>query len=118
MQESLAGLWHGLGVATQLHNLLWCFVGVMVGNFVGVLPGLGVLSAVSILLPLTFGMKPVAAILMLAGIGFLTVVTAVITAAFLESVRRRMGDSEQEELLTKLDDVRDRLDAIESALRR
>jgi TctA family transporter len=68
VEESLAGLWHGLTIATQPSNLMWCFVGVMVGNFVGVLPGLGVLSAVSILLPLTFGMKPVAAILMLAGI--------------------------------------------------
>src|SRR5271154_665658 len=68
MEASLAGLWHGLGVATQPANLLWCFVGVMVGNFVGVLPGLGVLSAISVLLPLTFGMQPVPAILMLAGI--------------------------------------------------
>jgi TctA family transporter len=66
--ESLAGLWHGLGIATQANNLLWCFVGVMVGNFVGVLPGLGVLSAISVLLPLTFGMPPVPAILMLGGI--------------------------------------------------
>ena len=40
----------------------------MVGNLVGVLPGMGVLSAISILLPLTFGMKPVAAVLMLSGI--------------------------------------------------
>jgi hypothetical protein len=68
MHESLIGLWTGLGIALEPANLLWCFVGVMVGNFVGVLPGLGVLSAVSILLPLTFGMAPVPAILMLAGI--------------------------------------------------
>jgi TctA family transporter len=68
MEESFAGLWHGLTVAAQPTNLMWCLVGVMVGNFVGVLPGLGVLSAVSVLLPLTFGMKPVAAILMLSGI--------------------------------------------------
>ena len=62
------GLMHGFSVALDPHNLMWCFVGVTVGNLVGVLPGMGVLSAVSILLPLTFGMKPVAAILMLAGI--------------------------------------------------
>ena len=68
MSDAVYGLWHGLGVALRPDNVLWCFVGVLVGNFVGVLPGLGVLSAVSILLPLTFGMKPVAAILMLAGI--------------------------------------------------
>ena len=68
MITALTDLWHGFEVALQPNNLLWCFVGVLVGNLVGVLPGLGVLSAISILLPLTFGMKPVAAILMLAGI--------------------------------------------------
>ena len=60
----------------------------------------------------------IGAVLMLSGIGFLTVVTAVITAAFLETVRRRMGDSGQRELLAKLDDVSARLQALESALRR
>jgi TctA family transporter len=68
MSTALADLWHGFAVALQPANLVWCFAGVLLGNLVGVLPGLGVLSAVSILLPLTFGMKPVAAILMLAGI--------------------------------------------------
>ena len=68
MSSSLSGLWHGFEVALLPANLMWCFVGVLVGNIVGVLPGLGVLATVSILLPLTFGMKPVAAILMLAGI--------------------------------------------------
>jgi TctA family transporter len=48
--------------------LLWCFVGVIFGNLVGVLPGMGVMAAISLLLPLTFGMQPVAAILMLSGI--------------------------------------------------
>ena len=51
----------------------------------------------------------IAAILMLIGIGFLTVVTAVITAAFLETVRRRLGDPAQKELIAKLDDVSARL---------
>src|SRR5579871_5854394 len=65
---ALTDLWYGFGVALEPHNLLWCFVGVMVGNMVGVLPGMGPLATISMLLPLTFGMKPVAAILMLAGI--------------------------------------------------
>ena len=60
----------------------------------------------------------IGAVLMLSGIGFLTVVTAVITAAFLETVRRRMGDPGQRELLAKLDDVSTRLQALESAVRR
>jgi putative tricarboxylic transport membrane protein len=66
--EGFDGLVHGFSIALQPQNLLWCFVGVMAGNLVGVLPGMGVLSAISILLPLTYGMQPVAAILMLAGI--------------------------------------------------
>ncbi|MBV9261073.1 MAG: tripartite tricarboxylate transporter permease [Pseudolabrys sp.] len=65
---ALQDLWYGFGVALEPHNLLWCFVGILVGNMVGVLPGMGPLATISILLPLTFGMKPVAAILMLAGV--------------------------------------------------
>src|SRR5947208_14438944 len=65
----------------------------------------------------TFG-RIIAAVLMLSGIGFLTVVTAVITAAFLETVRRRLGDPGQAELLAKLDEVSERLQALETVLRR
>ncbi|WP_426442573.1 tripartite tricarboxylate transporter permease [Bradyrhizobium genosp. P] len=65
---ALGDLWHGFEVALQPGNILWCFVGVLFGNLVGVLPGMGALAAISLLLPLTFAMKPVAAILMLAGI--------------------------------------------------
>ncbi len=66
--QAIAGLWHGIGVALELHNLLWTIVGVVVGNLVGVLPGLGAFTAMALLLPLTFTMQPVAAILMLSGI--------------------------------------------------
>jgi len=59
-----------------------------------------------------------AAILMMAGIGLLAVVTAVITAAFLEKVRRRLGDPGHAEVIQKLDELGGRLDAVESALRR
>ncbi len=65
---ALSDLWFGFGIALEPHNLMWCLLGVLVGNMVGVLPGMGPLATISILLPLTFGMKPVAAILMLAGI--------------------------------------------------
>ena len=68
VMTALNDLWHGFAVAFEPHNLLWCFIGVLFGNFVGVLPGLGPMAAISVLLPLTFAMKPVAAILMLAGI--------------------------------------------------
>jgi len=65
---ALQDLWFGFGVALEPHNLMWCFVGVLVGNMVGVLPGMGPLATISILLPLTFGIKPVGAILMLGGV--------------------------------------------------
>src|SRR5690348_17934384 len=65
---ALTDLWYGFGVALEPHNLMWCFLGVLIGNMVGVLPGMGPLATISILLPLTFGIKPVGAILMLAGV--------------------------------------------------
>src|SRR6202162_2032466 len=68
MLQSLNGLWHGFGVALQPQNFMWSLFGVLVGNLIGVLPGLGALSAIAILLPLTYTMHPVPAILMLAGI--------------------------------------------------
>ncbi|WP_374619340.1 tripartite tricarboxylate transporter permease [Pandoraea sp.] len=65
---ALHNLWFGFGVALQGSNLLWSLFGVLVGNLIGVLPGMGALSAISILMPLTYAMHPVPAILMLAGI--------------------------------------------------
>src|ERR1700678_161736 len=47
---------------------MYCFLGVLVGNLVGVLPGMGPGATISILLPLPFGMQPVPAILMLSGV--------------------------------------------------
>jgi putative tricarboxylic transport membrane protein len=68
MWESVHGLVYGFGFALEPHNLMWCFVGVLLGNLIGVLPGTGPLTAISMLLPLTFAMHPVPAILMLSGI--------------------------------------------------
>ncbi|UHC19550.1 tripartite tricarboxylate transporter permease [Methylobacterium currus] len=68
MDNTLANLVHGFGIALQPHNFLFSLVGVLIGNLIGVLPGMGIMATISILLPLTFGMPPVAAILMLAGI--------------------------------------------------
>lgn len=68
MEQSLLDLLQGFGVALEPHNLMWSFFGVLVGNMIGVLPGMGALSAISMLLPLTYVMHPVPAILMLAGI--------------------------------------------------
>src|SRR3569833_1751386 len=67
METALADFWYGFGVALEPHNLMYCFLGVLIGNMVGVLPGKGALATISILLPLTFGIPPVGAILLLAG---------------------------------------------------
>ncbi len=58
----------GFQVALQPGNLLFCFVGVLIGTLVGVLPGLGPVATISLLLPVTFHLTPVSAIIMLAGI--------------------------------------------------
>src|SRR3972149_609775 len=49
-------------------NLFFCFVGVLMGTLVGVLPGLGPTAAIALLLPNTFHVPPISAIIMLAGI--------------------------------------------------
>ncbi len=61
-------LLQGFAVAFQPHNLLFIFVGVLVGQIVGALPGVGPAAGMALLLPLTFGLEPVTAIMMLAGI--------------------------------------------------
>lgn len=58
----------GFSTALTLENLLWCFVGVLVGTVIGLMPGLGSTTGVAILIPLTLGMEPVTALIMLAGI--------------------------------------------------
>jgi len=60
----------GLGFATALSptNLFLCFVGVMVGTLIGVLPGIGPIATIAMLMPLTFKVDPTGALIMLAGI--------------------------------------------------
>jgi putative tricarboxylic transport membrane protein len=66
--DILSGLMHGFAVALEPANLLWCFVGVVLGTVVGVMPGLGPPATIAMLLPLTFLMNPAGAMIMLAGI--------------------------------------------------
>jgi putative tricarboxylic transport membrane protein len=62
------GLLHGFYVALQPTNVLWCFVGCLLGTVVGILPGLGPAATISLLLPLTFSMDPAGGVIMMAGI--------------------------------------------------
>jgi putative tricarboxylic transport membrane protein len=57
-----------LSVALEPINLVLCFLGCLIGTFVGVLPGLGPAASISLLLPITFKLSPVSAIIMLGGL--------------------------------------------------
>jgi TctA family transporter len=58
----------GFSVALTFQNILYCFIGVLLGTLIGVLPGLGPVATIAMLLPITFGLPPVSALIMLAGI--------------------------------------------------
>src|SRR5258707_12911332 len=68
MLDLLQHLALGFGVALSPMNLLLCLIGAMVGTLIGVLPGVGPLATIAMLLPITFGLPPVCALIMLAGI--------------------------------------------------
>lgn len=58
----------GLNEAGTWQNLFYCFLGVTLGNLLGVLPGVGSVAAVSILLPVTYHVPPATGLIMLAGL--------------------------------------------------
>ncbi|MFW2544853.1 tripartite tricarboxylate transporter permease [Primorskyibacter sp. 2E107] len=58
----------GFSVALSVSGLLYCFLGVFLGTVVGVLPGLGVMATLAILMPITFHLETVHALIMLSGI--------------------------------------------------
>jgi TctA family transporter len=66
--DIVANLGLGFATAITLQNIAFCFIGVVLGTLIGVLPGIGPVAAISMLLPVTFVMTPVAAVIMMAGI--------------------------------------------------
>ena len=66
--DILGNLALGFSVALSPTNLLYAFVGVLVGTLIGVLPGIGPVATIAMLLPTTYGLPPVTALIMLAGI--------------------------------------------------
>jgi len=58
----------GFSVALSLSNVMYCFIGVFVGTAIGVLPGIGPLVTIAMLLPITFNLPPIPALIMLSGI--------------------------------------------------
>src|SRR5512140_3676860 len=66
--DLLNNLAMGFGVALTLNNIMYCFIGCVLGTLIGVLPGIGPIATISMLLPATFVLPPVSALIMLAGI--------------------------------------------------
>jgi len=66
--DVLSNLLLGFQTAMSVSNLLYCLIGVFLGTAVGVLPGIGPIATIAMLLPITFGLPPVSALIMLSGI--------------------------------------------------
>jgi TctA family transporter len=66
--EIFHNLYIGFAVAVHPLNVMYCFIGVILGTLIGVLPGIGPVATIAMLLPITFNLNPVAALIMLAGI--------------------------------------------------
>jgi putative tricarboxylic transport membrane protein len=65
----IVGLWQGFQIAFSPVNLLWCFIGSILGTAVGVLPGLGPAATIALLLPISMKMgSPITAIILMSGI--------------------------------------------------
>src|SRR3954454_6612244 len=66
--DLLTNLSIGFGVAFTPINLLYAFIGCLLGTLIGVLPGIGPVATIAMLLPATYALPPVSALIMLAGI--------------------------------------------------
>ncbi len=66
--DLIANLAIGFGVAVTPINLLYCFIGCVLGTLIGVLPGIGPIATIAMLLPATYALPPISALIMLAGI--------------------------------------------------
>lgn len=83
--ESLGYLLSGFETALTWSNLLYCLIGVTFGMLIGVLPGLGPTAGTALLLPLTFALEPVSAIIMLAGIYYGSMYGGTITSVLINT---------------------------------
>jgi putative tricarboxylic transport membrane protein len=83
--ELLSDIASGFQTALLPVNLLFSFIGVLLGTIIGLLPGLGSATGVAILLPLTFTLEPVTALIMLAGIYYGTQYGATISSVLIST---------------------------------
>ncbi|TXT51372.1 MAG: hypothetical protein FD137_35 [Spirochaetes bacterium] len=68
MQEIFANLALGFETAFTLTNIIWVFIGGVLGTIIGMLPGLGPATGVAILIPITFGMNPATALITMCAV--------------------------------------------------
>ncbi|MGE0037614.1 MAG: tripartite tricarboxylate transporter permease [Xanthobacteraceae bacterium] len=68
MPDLLSNLMMGFGVALTWENIGLCFLGCLIGTAIGVLPGIGPLTTMALILPVTFWLTPVGAVIMLSGV--------------------------------------------------
>ena len=84
--DALGLLLHGFQSALTLNNLFFCFIGVTVGQFIGVLTwNRSGIAGTAVLIPLTFGMNPTSAIIMLAGIFYAAMYGGTITSVLINT---------------------------------
>lgn len=81
--DTISNLGQGFSVAFDPMNLLFVFIGVVVGTAIGVLPGLGPTATIALLLPITYTMDPTSSIIMLAGIYYGSMYGGTITSVLL-----------------------------------
>lgn len=83
--DLFANLWLGMSAVLTPTNLFLLMVGAMVGMVVGIIPGFGPSAGLAILLPITFGMDPVGAVVMLSAIYYASMYGGTITSILLNT---------------------------------
>ena len=83
--DLFADLWLGMSIALTPTNLVFLMIGALVGMVVGIIPGFGPSAGIAILMPLTFGMDPIAAVVMLAAIYYAAMYGGTITSILLNT---------------------------------
>lgn len=66
--ETIQSVIYGFEVALTWQNIMFVFIGVLVGTIIGMLPGLGPISAIAVMIPLSYGMHPASALILMAGV--------------------------------------------------
>jgi putative tricarboxylic transport membrane protein len=68
MTDSIGYILQGFAVCLQPANLLYTFIGVLLGTIIGVLPGIGPAAGIALLIPISYGMNPTSAIILMSGL--------------------------------------------------